>query len=150
MPIINLKPYLYAAGLVALIFFFMRYDYIVEKAKRQDAEISTLKANAEEAKRISDGIEQARLDANAQLEAAKNEIKKRDDCIASGACKRVVRVKSACSMPQTETASGTQEGYAELAPSVQRAAADFEYRLAEQEHQLNLCLKFAKLVSEGN
>lgn len=148
MPFINLKFAAIASVLVALIAFAMHYDHLKEKVEQQEITIKAHEQKAAEVERVATLTDKARIDATNQLEAAKDEIKKRDDCIASGACKRVVRVKSTCSMPKTETASGTQEGYAELAPSVQRAAADFEYRLAEQEHQLNLCLRYARLVSE--
>lgn len=148
MPIINLKLYIYAALFVGFIAFVLRYDYLSEKVDSQAKEIEQYAKSAAEQERILSGTEQARTEAKNQLEAAKDEIKKRDDCIASGDCKRVVRIKSACSVPQASLTSGAEEGYAELATSVQRAATDFEYRLAEQEHKLNLCLKYARLVSE--
>lgn len=148
MPIINLKFTLIVVALVALLAFVMRYDYLSEKVKRQDAEIVNLKSVAEEKERVLIGTEKARKESTEKFEAAINELKKRDDCIASGECKRVVRVKQACSLPKAEATSGITEGFAELAPETQRDIADFERQLAEQEHKLNLCLKYARLVSE--
>lgn len=148
MPTINLKFAAITVVVITLICFAMRYDYLLEKVDSQAKEIEQYAKNAAEQERILSGTEQARTEATNQLEAAKDEIKKRDDCIASGDCKRVVRIKSPCSVSQASPTSGAEEGYAELAPSVQRAATDFEYRLAEQEHKLNLCLKYARLVSE--
>lgn len=147
MPIINLKLYIYAALFVGLIAFVLRYDYVVEKSERLENENAQLAANSKERDRIAELTDRARIDAINQLEAAKNEIKKRDDCIASGECKRIVRIKSAC-MSKTETASGIEEGFAELDPTVQRAASDFELKLAEQESKLALCLAYARGVSE--
>ena len=148
MPIINLKLYFYAALAVGLIALVLRYDYVVEKSKRLEKENAQWAANAKERDRIAELTDKARIDAINQLEAAKYEIKKRDDCIASGACKRVVRVKQACSVPQAETASGVEEGFAELATETQRDISDFEVKLAEQESKLALCLAFARGVAE--
>ena len=148
MPIINLKLYFYAALAVGLIALVLRYDYVVEKSERLEKENAQWAANAKERDRIAELTDKARIDAINQLEAAKYEIKKRDDCIASGACKRVVRVKQACSLPQAEAASGVEDGFAELAPSVQRAASNFEVKLVEQESKLALCLAFARGVAE--
>lgn len=150
MPTINLKFTLFAIFLIGIVALVMRYDYVVEQNKKLTKEKITLEANAAEKDRVATLTDNARIDANQKLEAAKDEIKKRDDCIASGDCKRVVRVKSTCAVPQTETSSGVTEGYAELAPSVQRAATDFEYKLAEQESKLELCLSYARGVSITN
>ena len=144
----NIKFAAIACVLVAFIAFAMHYDHLKDKVELQEIAIKAHKEKAAEIERVANETDQARIAANTQLEAAKNEIKKRDDCIASGACKRIVRIKSQCGVPQASPTSGTEEGFAELAPSVQRAASDFEYRLAEQEHKLNLCLKYARLVSE--
>lgn len=148
MPIINLKFAAIAALLVSFIAFAMHYDHLKEKVAKQEIAIKTHEQKAAEIERVATLTDQARIDATNQLEAAKDEIKKRDDCIASGACKRVVRIKSACKLPQAETASGAEEGFAELAPSVQRAASDFEIKLAEQEKDLRFCRAFARGVSE--
>ena len=147
MPIINLKLYFYAALAVGLIALVLRYDYVVEKSKRLEKENAQWAANAKERDRIAALTDKARIDAINQLEAAKDEIKKRDDCIASGACKRVVRVKSAC-VPQAETSGGIEVGFAELATETQRDISDFEVKLAEQESKLALCLAFARGVAE--
>jgi len=143
----NLKFAAIGVLLVSFIAFAMHYDHLKEKVAAQEVEMAEHKAKATEIERVATLTDKARIEANTQLEAAKNEIKKRDDCIASGACKRVVRVKSACVVPQASPASGASEGFAELAASVQRAAADFEYRLAEQESKLALCLAYARGVS---
>jgi hypothetical protein len=150
MPTINLKIAAIACMLVAFIAFAMHYDYIKEKVEAQETEIADYKAKAAEIERVANETDQARIAANTQLEAAKNEIKKRDDCIAVGDCKRVVRVKSACNLPQAEATSGIAEGFAELDPVVQRAATDFEIRLAEQESKLALCIAYARTVSSHN
>jgi hypothetical protein len=142
----NIKFAAIACVLVALLAFAMHYDHMKEKVAKQEAEISERKAKAVEIERVANLTEQARVDATNKLEAAKDEIKKRDDCIASGECKRVVRIKSAC-LPQAEAASGIAEGFAELDPIVQRAASDFEIKLAEQESKLSLCLAYARTVS---
>lgn len=143
----NIKFAAIAAMLVALITFAMHYDHLKDKVEFQEIAIKAHKEKAAEIERVANETDKARIAANTQLEAAKDEIKKRDDCIASGECKRVVRIKSACSLPQAEAASGIAEGYAELDSSVQRAATDFEYRLAEQESKLNFCLAYARGVS---
>ena len=148
MPIINLKLYFYAALAVGLIALVLRYDYVVEKSKRLEKENAQWAANAKERDRIAALTDKARIDAINQLEAAKDEIKKRDDCIASGECKRVVRVKSSCSLPKAEVASRVEEGFAELATETQRDISDFEVKLAEQESKLALCLAFARGVAE--
>ena len=145
MPFINLKFAAIACVLVAFIAFAMHYDHLKEKVAAQEIEIAAHKAKAEEIERVASLTDKARIDANTQLEAAKDEIKKRDDCIASGACKRVVRIKSVC--PQASPTSGIEEGYAELDPIVQRAATDFEIRLAELESNHALCLAYARTVS---
>lgn len=146
MPTINLKFAAIGVLLVSFIAFAIHYDHLKEKAAKQEIAIKNHEQKAAEIERVATLTDKARIEANTQLEAAKDEIKKRDDCIASGACKRVVRVKSAC-VPQTEAASGVAEGFAELAPSVQRAATDFEYRLAEQEKELRFCRAYARGVS---
>jgi len=143
----NIKFAAIAGLLVAFIAFAMHYDHLKEKVESQEIAIKAHEQKSAEIERVATLTDKARIEANTQLEAAKDEIKKRDDCIASGSCKRVVRIKSAC-VPKAEATSGITEGYAELDSSVQRAASDFEYRLAEQEHKLNLCLKYARLVSE--
>jgi len=146
----NIKFAAIAALLVAFIAFAMHYDHIKEKVAKQETAIKAHEKKAAEIERVASETDQARIDANTKLEAAKDEIKKRDDCIASGACKRVVRVKSACSLPQAAPTNGIEEGYAELDPIVQRAASDFEIRLAEQESKLALCLAYARTVSSHN
>jgi len=50
-------------------------------------------------------------------------------------------------MPKAEAASGITEGFAELDSSVQRAATDFEIRLAELESNHALCLAYARTLS---
>ena len=149
MTSINLKIAAIAALLVAFIAFAMHYDHLKEKVAAQEIEIAEHKAKAAEIERVANLTEQARVDATNKLEAAKDEIKKRDDCIASGDCKRVVRVKY-CPLPQAEASGGAAEGYAELDPSVQRAATDFEIRLAELESNHALCLAYARAVSSHN
>ena len=144
----NIKFATIAALLVAFIAFAMHYDHLKEKVKAQEVEITAHKAKAAEIERVANLTDQARIDTNTQLEAAKDEIKKRDDCIASGACKRVVRIKSVC--PQASPTSGIEEGYAELDSIVQRAATDFEIRLAELESNHALCLAYARTVSSHN
>lgn len=144
----NLKIAAIAALLVAFIAFAMHYDHLKEKVAAQETEIAEHKAKAAEIERVANETDQARIAANNQLEAAKDEIKKRDDCIASGDCKRVVRIKSVC--PQATATSGIAEGFAELDPRVQRAASDFEIKLAEQESKLALCLAYARTVSSHN
>ena len=148
MTSINLKFAAIACVLVAFIAFAMHYDHLKDKVAAQETEIAEHKAKAAEIERVANLTEQARVDATNKLEAAKDEIKKRDDCIASGACKRVVRVKQACSLLQASPANGIKEGYAELDPSVQRDASDFEIKLAEQESKLALCLAYARGVSQ--
>ena len=144
----NLKFAAIACVLVAFIVFAMHYDHLKEKVAEQETAIKAHEQKAAEIERVATLTDKARIEATNQLEAAKDEIKKRDDCIAVGKCKRIVYVKSACKLPQAETASGIEEGFAELAPSVQRAATDFELKLAEQESKLALCLAFARGVSE--
>lgn len=144
----NLKIAAIAALLVAFIAFAMHYDYLKDKVEFQEIAIKAHEEKAAEIERVANLTDSARIEANKKLEAAKDEIKKRDDCIASGDCKRVVRVKSVC--PQAAPASGAAEGYAELAPSVQRASTDFEYRLAELESNHALCLAYARAVSSHN
>jgi len=146
----NIKFAAIACVLVAFIAFAMHYDHLKEKVELQEIAIKEHKEKAEETERVANETDQARIAANNQLEAAKDEIKKRDDCIASGACKRVVRVKSACKLPQAEVTSGIAEGFAELDSSVQRAATDFEIRLAELESNHALCLAYARTVSSHN
>ena len=146
----NLKFAAIAGLLLAFIAFAMHYDHLKEKVELQEIAIKEHKQKAAEIERVANETDKARIAANTQLEAAKDEIKKRDDCIASGACKRVVRVKSSCNLPQAEAASGTTEGFAELDPIVQRAATDFEYRLAEQEKELRFCRAYARAVSSHN
>ena len=145
----NLKFAAIAGLLLAFIAFAMHYDHLKEKVELQEIAIKEHKQKAAEIERVANETDKARIAANTQLEAAKDEIKKRDDCIASGACKRVVRVKSSCNLPQAEAASGTTEGYAELDSSVQRDASDFEIRLAELESKLSLCLAYARTVSHN-
>lgn len=145
----NLKIAAVAGLLVAFIAFAMHYDHLKEKVELQEIAIKAHEQKAAEIERVANETDRARIAANTQLEAAKDEIKKRDDCIASGKCKRVVRVKSAC-MPQASPTSGIAEGYAELDPSVQRAATDFEIRLAELESNHALCLAYARTVSSHN
>lgn len=153
----NIKIAAIAAVLVAFIAFAMHYDHLKEKVESQaitiqerDDTIKEREQKAAEIERVANETDKARIAANNQLEAAKDEIKKRDDCIASGECKRVVRVKQACSLPQTTPASGVAEGYAELDPSVQRAATYFEIRLAELESNHKKCLAYARTVSSHN
>ena len=143
----NIKFAAIAGLLVAFIAFAMHYDHLKDKVEFQEIAIKAHKEKAAEIERVANETDQARIDANTKLEAAKDEIKKRDDCIASGDCKRVVRVKQACSLPKAEAASGITEGYAELDPVIQRAATDFEIKLAEQESKLSLCLAYARTVS---
>lgn len=143
----NLKFAAIGVLLISFIAFAMHYDHLKDKVEFQEIAIKAHKEKAAEIERVATLTDQARIEANTQLEAAKDEIKKRDECIASGACKRVVRVKSTCAVPQAEAASGVAEGFAELAPSVQRAATDFEYRLAEQEKELRFCRDYARGVS---
>ena len=145
----NLKIAAIAALLVAFIAFAMHYDHLKEQNQQLKQDKIALEADAKEKERVANETDQARIDANAKLEAAKDEIKKRDDCIAIGDCKRVVRIKSACKLPQASPASGIAEGYAELDHSVQRAASDFEIKLAEQESKLALCLAYARTVSHN-
>ena len=144
----NIKFAAIACVLVAFIAFAMHYDHLKEKAAAQEITIKAHEQKAAEIERVANETDQARIAANTQLEAAKDEIKKRDACIASGDCKRVVRIKSACVVSQAEAASGVAEGYAELDPSVQRAATNFEIKLAEQESKLALCLAYARGVSQ--
>lgn len=148
MPFINFKFAAIAALLVAFIAFAMHYDHLKEKVAKQEIAIKAHEQKAAEIERVANETDQARIAANTQLEAAKDEIKKRDDCIASGECKRVVRIKSACKLPKAEATSGVEEGYAELDPIVQRAATNFEIKLAEQESKLALCLAYARGVSQ--
>jgi len=145
---INFKFAAIAGLLVAFIAFAMHYDHLKDKVEKQEIAIKAHEQKAAEIERVANETDQARIVANTQLEAAKDEIKKRDDCIASGDCKRVVRIKSAC-MPQAEATSGIAEGYAELDPIVQRAATDFEIRLAELESNHALCLAYARTVSHN-
>jgi len=147
---INIKFAAIAAVLVAFIAFTMHYDHLKEKVELQEIAIKSHEQKAAEIERVANETDRARIAANTQLEAAKDEIKKRDDCIASGACKRVVRVKSACIMPQAEASGGITEGFAELDPIIQRAATDFEIRLAELESNHALCLAYARTVSSHN
>lgn len=150
----NIKIAAIAALLVSFIAFAIHYDHLKGKVESQsitiqerDDTIKTHEQKAAEIERVATLTDKARIEASTQLEAAKDEIKKRDDCIASGACKRVVRIKSACAVPKAEATGGSTEGFAELAASVQRSAADFEYRLAEQESKLGLCLAYARGIS---
>lgn len=144
----NIKIAAIAAILVAFIAFAMHYDHLKEKVETQKKKIEFAEKKAAEIERISQLTDTARIDANTKLEAAKDEIKKRDDCIASGDCKRVVRIKSACSLPQAAPTGGTEEGFAELATDTQRNISDFEIKLAEQESKLALCLAYARGVSQ--
>ena len=146
----NLKFAAIACLLVALITFAMHYDHLKDKVEFQEIAIKAHKEKAAEIERVANETDKARIAANTQLEAAKDEIKKRDDCIASGECKRVVRIKSACKLPQASPTNGIKEGFAELDPIVQRAATDFEYRLAEQEKELRFCRAYARAVSSHN
>jgi len=146
MPTINLKFAAIAGILVAFIAFAMHYDHLKEKVAAQETEIAEHKAKATEIERVANLTEQARVDATNKLEAAKDEIKKRDDCIASGACKRVVRIKSVC--PQAAPTDRTEEGFVELATDTQRNISNFEIKLAEQESKLALCLAYARGVSQ--
>lgn len=148
MPFINFKFAAIAALLVAFIAFAMHYDHLKEKVAAQEITIKAHEQKAAEIERVANETDQARIAANTQLEAAKDEIKKRDACIASGDCKRVVRIKSACVVSQAEAAGGVAEGFAELDPSVQQAATNFEIKLAEQESKLALCLAYARGVSQ--
>jgi len=150
MPFINFKFAAIAALLLAFIAFAMHYDHLKEKVAKQEIAIKAHEQKAAEIERVANETDQARIAANNQLEAAKDEIKNRDDCIASGACKRVVRIKSACKLPQASPANGIAEGFAELDSSVQRAATDFEIRLAELESNHALCLAYARTVSSHN
>lgn len=146
MSFINFKLAFAGIALVAFIAFAMHYDHLKEKVAAQEIEIAEHKAKAAEIERVANLTEQARIDATNKLEAAKDEIKKRDDCIASGDCKRVVRIKSVC--PQAAPANGIEERFAELAPDTQRNISDFEIKLAEQESKLALCLAYARGVSQ--
>lgn len=150
MHFINFKFAAIAALLLAFIAFAMHYDHLKEKVELQEIAIKSHEQKAAEIERVANETDKARIAANNQLEAAKDEIKKRDACIASGECKRVVRVKSACQLPQATPTSGVAEGYAELDPSVQRAATDFEIRLAELESNHAFCLDYARTVSSHN
>lgn len=146
----NIKFAAIAALLVAFIAFAMHYDHLKDKAEKQELAIKAHEEKAAEIERVANETDMARIDANNQLEAAKDEIKKRDACIASGACKRVVRIKQACIVPQAEASGGITEGYAELDPGIQRAATDFEIRLAELESNHALCISYARTVSSHN
>lgn len=148
MPFINFKFAAIAALLVAFIAFAMHYDHLKEKVAAQEITIKAHEQKAAEIERVANETDQARIAANTQLEAAKDEIKKRDACIASGDCKRVVRIKSACVVSQAEAAGGVAEGFAELAPDTRRNISDFEIKLAEQESKLALCLAYARGVSQ--
>jgi len=145
----NIKFAAIACVLVAFIAFAMHYDHLKDKVEFQEIAIKAHEQKAAEIERVANETDQARIAANTQLESAKDEIKKRDDCIASGECKRVVRIKSACQLPKAEATSGIAEGYAELDSSVQRAATDFEIRLAELESNHALCLAYARTVSHN-
>jgi len=89
----NIKFAAIACVLVAFIAFAMHYDHLKDKVEFQEIAIKTHEEKSAEIERVANETDQARIAANNQLEAAKDEIKKRDDCIASGACKRVVRIK---------------------------------------------------------
>ena len=147
MKTLNFKIAAILILIVAALTLFMRYDFVVDQNKKLKQEKIMLQNTINETERVANLTDTARVDANQKLEAAKDEIKKLDDCIASGDCKRVVRVKY-CPLSETASTGGATEGFAELAPSVQRAATDFEIRLAEQEHQLALCLAYSRGVSE--
>lgn len=140
MQTFNLKFYIYAALFVGAIAFFMRYDYLSDRVKKQDVEIAQHLANARIiAQQIKDA-DAARTEYLNQIEVSKNEINDLRGRVNAGTTG--LRVKASCPKGATTTDPARIET---AAPELERDAEKYYYSLLEGidtvEARYKLCIK---------
>lgn len=137
---VNIRLCIYAALFVGAIAFFMRYDYLSNRVKEQDATIQKFSAAYEEAKKQIKDADIARTEYLNKLEASKNEIDTLRNSVNAGATG--LRVKASC---PKQTAIAYTAGTKAAAPELDRAAEQDYYALLEGiravEARYSLCIK---------
>jgi len=78
-----------------------------------------------------------------ELEAAKNEKERVENCIANRTCVATVRVRvpAVCPGSPPSDPAGTEEITAQLSPAASRTRAALEYRIREHEAALAKCVR---------
>jgi len=144
MPIINLRFYIYAALFVGAIAFFMRYDYLSDKVKKQALEITQYEVNAGIVAQQIKNAESARIEYLNQIEASKNEIDTLRNSVNAGATG--LRIKASC--PKMPTVTDYTARTEPASPELDEDARQDYYSLREGiktvEARYHLCIKTLK------
>jgi len=137
---------LYAGiGLAAVLALAVwRYNHISYELDKERARAAKAEEVVEQMTRNQELENWSREEYLKELEVAKNEKERIENCIARGTCVGTIRVrppKTVCPGSAPGDTAGTEEVTAQLSPAALRTRTDLERRIREQEAALAMCVR---------
>jgi hypothetical protein len=121
-----------------------RYNHISDELDKERARATKAEEVVEQMTRNQELENWSREEYLKELEVAKNEKDRIENCIASGTCVGTIRVrppKTVCPGSASGDTAGTEEVTAQLSPAALRTRAALEHRIREQEAALAMAMR---------
>jgi len=120
-----------------------RYNYISEELDKVRARATKAEEVVTQMTRNQELESWSREEYLKELEIAKNEKERAENCIANRTCVATVRVRvpTVCPRSSPSDPAGTEEVAAQLSPAALRARTALEHRIREQEAALAMCVR---------
>jgi len=139
---------LYAGiGLAAVLSLAVwRYNHISEELDKERARAAKAEEVVTQMTRNQELENWSREQYLKELEVAKNEKERVENCIANRTCVATVRVRvpAVCPGGSEGDTAGAEEITAQLSPAALRTRAALEHRIREQEAALAMCMRTIK------
>jgi len=137
---------LYAGiGLAAVLALAVwRYNHISDELDKERARATKAEEVVEQMTRNQELENWSREEYLKELEIAKNEKERVENCIARGTCVGTISVrppKTVCPGSSESDTAGAEEITAQLSPTALRARANLERRIREQEAALAMAMR---------
>jgi len=121
-----------------------RYNHISDELDKERARATKAEEVVEQMTRNQELENWSREQYLKELESAKNEKERVENCIARGTCAGTIRVrppKTVCPGNSPGDTTGAEEVTAQLSPAALRTRAALEHRIREQEAALAMCVR---------
>jgi hypothetical protein len=120
-----------------------RYNHISDELDKERARAAKAEEVVTQMTRNQELENWSREQYLKELEIAKNEKDRIENCIASGTCVATVRVRvpAVCPGSAPGDTAGTEEITAQLSPAASRTRAALEHRIREQEAALAMAMR---------
>lgn len=120
-----------------------RYNHISDELDKERARATKAEEVVTQMTRNQELENWSREQYLKELEIAKNEKERVENCIANRTCVATVRVRvpSVCPRGSESDTAGTEEITAQLSPAAERTRAALEHRIREQEAALAMAMR---------